>query len=177
MCIGDMTDSCWGVRVRLGLGLSTCYDDLELTFRTQALVEDCKGAPVVLDSDGGSMTTGNLAISTSSNEIVFKRQDTGATLFTASYSLGASTTQGYVSGNVSLKPGDASERIFGLGQGDWNQGSSGCGTPRDKQAQTSPTLTYPYPLSNHPTYLQCSFSLNAPIPLSTLLIARTLSLY
>jgi hypothetical protein len=58
----------------------------------------------------------------------------GVILFTAKYEFSRSTVAaGFISANLTLTPGDANEKIYGLGQGEWNQGSSGCATPRDKQ--------------------------------------------
>ena len=53
--------------------------------------------------------------------------------------------------NLTVTPGDADERIFGLGQGDWNQGSTGCGTPRNKQVVVPLERNGPYEhtKSNH----------------------------
>lgn len=64
---------------------------------------------------------------------------------------GASATDGYVAVNLTVTPGDADERIFGLGQGDWNQGSTGCGTPRNKQVVVPLERNGPYEhtKSNH----------------------------
>ena len=63
----------------------------------------------------------------------FVQADTKKTLFSIKYEFGKSSTDGYVAVNLTVTAGDKNERIFGLGQGDWNQGSTGCGTPRDKQ--------------------------------------------
>jgi len=102
--------------------------------KNRALVENCvPGAPTQLEGTEG-VTNGNLvATATGADGMVFKRADTGVTLFSIVYAFGKSSTQGYVSVNLTVTAGDKDEQIYGLGQGDWNQGSTGCGTPRDKQ--------------------------------------------
>eukprot|EP00729_Bicosta_minor_P017169 gene17169-12416_t len=104
--------------------------------KNRALVEDCKpGLGMDLDHvNHPEVTNGNLVVTAgAANEMTFTQADTKKTLFSVKYAFGASATDGYVAVNLTVTPGDADERIFGLGQGDWNQGSSGCGTPRNKQ--------------------------------------------
>jgi len=120
----------------------------------QALVEDCTpGAGVrfgqdEVEGEEASVTNGNIvATATGTNAMTFKQADNSKILFTIEYTFGASIhncsyncsnvpTQGYSAVNLTVTAGDKDERIFGLGQGNWNQAdgcSDWCGTPRDKQ--------------------------------------------
>jgi len=90
----------------------------------RALIKSCKAT-----------STGNLKITPGGDgEFTATRVDTGAVLFKAKYTFAASTAaQGYVAANLTLTAGDGTEKIYGLGQGEWNEGSTGCGTPRNTQ--------------------------------------------
>ena len=65
--------------------------------KNRALVENCvPGAPTQLEGTEG-VTNGNLvATATGADGMVFKRADTGVTLFSIVYAFGKSSTQGYV---------------------------------------------------------------------------------
>ena len=51
--------------------------------------------------------------------------DTGKLLFVATPSLEAKSGAAYLSAGLVLTPGDATERIYGLGQGNWTA-EGGC---------------------------------------------------
>jgi len=107
----------------------------------RALVEDCKpGLATEINHLGQpDVTNGNIVVTAGAgNEMTFVQADTKKTLFSIKYSFGNSSANthgvsGYVSVSLTVTAGDLNEKIFGLGQGDWNQGSTGCGTPRNKQ--------------------------------------------
>jgi alpha-D-xyloside xylohydrolase len=90
-----------------------------------------------------SVTNGNLQIDQSQDGVlVFRRVDSGQVLFSAAASLAPSTiSQGHWSANLSMQPGVKEERIYGLGQGEWTNGS-GCASgservvPLERNGQT-----------------------------------------
>ena len=86
------------------------------------------GKPQTFVAQDGSAKSGNLQLQLSNGVLIFSRVDTGLTLFRATPGAFAkSTTQGYLSGTLSIEAADCNERIFGLGQGNWtNYGSPGC---------------------------------------------------
>ena len=96
-----------------------------------ALVDDCgPGAPIVA-APGETYTNGNLRASVGGDgSVAFSRVDTGAPLFTASFSLAPSTDfVPYLAATLDTTAGVAAERIFGLGQGGWNgEACGGCPT-------------------------------------------------
>jgi len=98
--------------------------------QNRALVQTCGsiGEPSAVDT-----TNGNIAAVMGTNSITFTQVDTGKELLKATYAFGTSTTAGYVNVSLQVDAGDPNEKIFGMGQGDWNQGSTGCGTPANKQ--------------------------------------------
>ena len=79
-------------------------------------------------------THGNLqaVLSTDGESISFTRVDTGAKYFEArpvleSLPRGDDTSlDGYLQAVLTLAAGDASERLYGLGQGEWNKPPGGC---------------------------------------------------
>eukprot|EP00930_Biecheleria_cincta_P085070 TRINITY_DN74494_c0_g1_i1.p1 TRINITY_DN74494_c0_g1~~TRINITY_DN74494_c0_g1_i1.p1 ORF type:complete len:695 (-),score=88.54 TRINITY_DN74494_c0_g1_i1:318-2402(-) len=116
------------------------------SFRVQILPEASKGTqllgalsdkhcqpavPADLNEGGSGAINGNLrAVQEKDGRISFHRVDTGTVLFAARVSLAISPIEpGYRSFNVTLKPGDNTERIYGLGQGGWTPAggeSGGC---------------------------------------------------
>lgn len=102
-------------------------------------VQDSPGALVdkcIKDrhSTGKSATNGNLKAEVKTNgSIVFSRVDDASMLFVATVKFAPSTFEpNYLRVSLSIQAGDAAERIYGLGQGNWTQwpvnGSTGCPT-------------------------------------------------
>lgn len=99
-----------------------------------ALTTDCgPGKPSTL-APGASAANGNLRVSLSSDgsAMTVSRSDTNDVLFTATSAFGKSSLEGFESATLTLKPGDASERVYGLGQGDWAN-PTGCATGDDQR--------------------------------------------
>jgi alpha-D-xyloside xylohydrolase len=92
-----------------------------------ALINKCgPGAPSVLKV-GGMATNGNLKVALGNDgALTFTNVDSKKTLFKASASAFAtSKTSGFMASNLTLVAGDSSEKIFGLGQGNWTK-EGGC---------------------------------------------------
>lgn len=96
-----------------------------------ALVETCKPGQPVVAKVGEPVKFENIVIETKwtihgIDSIDVRRVDTGALLFTASVQFAESMVNAsYLSAQLSLKPGDTSEQIYGLGQGKWTR-EGGC---------------------------------------------------
>lgn len=72
------------------------------------------------------MTSGNLKVELlASGALALTSVDTGKLLFVATPSLEAKSGAAYLSAGLALTPGDATERIYGLGQGNWTA-EGGC---------------------------------------------------
>ena len=99
-----------------------------------ALIDTCPGAgkdAATLSPGGRPITHGSLTSSLSADGVLsFSRG--GTVLFSAAVAFGASTTgKGFVAVNLTTTPGDTSERIFGLGEGNFtNEGGCPSGEQR-----------------------------------------------
>ena len=72
------------------------------------------------------VTSGNLKVELlASGALALTAVDTGKLLFVATPSLEAKSGAAYLSAGLVLTPGDATERIYGLGQGNWTA-EGGC---------------------------------------------------
>jgi hypothetical protein len=92
-----------------------------------ALINKCgPGKPTPLEA-GGVLKNGNLQVALGSDgSLTFTNIDSKKTLFTAHASaFTTSTTKGFMAANLTLAAGDTSEKIFGLGQGNWTK-EGGC---------------------------------------------------
>ena len=81
------------------------------------------GAAVALEP-ATPVTSGNLqVVLTAAGALELSAADTGKTLFTATPSLEPKGS--YLAASLTLQAGDATERIYGLGQGNWTR-EGGC---------------------------------------------------
>ena len=72
------------------------------------------------------VTSGNLRVELlASGALELTAVDTGRLLFVATPSLQAESDAAYLAAGMVLAPGDATERIYGLGQGNWTA-EGGC---------------------------------------------------
>lgn len=96
-----------------------------LTELPSALVRQHCGSSITTSqvlAPGATTTHGNLQAAVAADgHITFSAIDSDATLFSAWPAFGPPSQDGYHSATLSLKAGDPTERIFGLGQGNWTR--------------------------------------------------------
>lgn len=108
-----------------------------------ALITECGPGKITPVVEGDGLTTGNLRVALDDvGEIRFSRVDNRQELFVAVPTFSSSSFPGYVAVQLVLKAGDSSERIYGLGQGNWTGVNDGCAAgqehvvPLERNGQT-----------------------------------------
>lgn len=106
------------IQVRPTVGGAT-----ELSTSALTDVHCAPGPQQQLGKQNSTAANGNLQVTlTETGALAFHRRDTGAILFSANVAMSPSSVlsgRGFFAANATLTAGDASERLYGLGQGNW----------------------------------------------------------